>query len=427
MPMHLCLFEDADVSDLRPLVYTRAAYDLRVGMRTLLQRTCDLLDHPPLMLHARPSVASVTGEAHDALVNRVPEGLDVLFVNGRLLLQEGDVLSAIQEATAHTDAGRCFLQGDTVVAAWVPGAGADRVEGDALTADTFADLPTEPVEGATLINRVWDLVAQLRPCLAADIRAAAKGYNVFERPNTTIHESATLANSEQVIVAPGATIHPGAVLNAADGPIFIGPHAQVWEGAVVKGPAYIGEHAHVKAQAYVEGSAIGPWSKVGGEVHTSTLHSFSNKGHAGFLGHSYLGRWCNLGADTNTSNLKNDYGEVSLYQYDAAEFMPTGRQFLGLIMGDHSKCGINTMFNTGTVVGVACNLYGAGFLPRFTPSFSWGGPQDGFTDYRLEKMLRVAETVMARRDAALSEAGRALLSDLFEKTAPLRTRHHAST
>jgi len=422
--MHLCLFEDAAVSHLRPLVYTRAVYDLRVGMRTLLQRTSDLLDHPSLLLHARPSVAAVTGEAHDALVNRVPEGLDVLFVNGRLLLQEGDVLSAIQEATAHTDAGRCFLQDDTVVAAWVPGADAGRVEGDVLTADTFADLPTEPVEGAPLIHRGWDLVAHLRPALAEDIQAAAKGYNVFERPKTTIHESATLANGEQVIIAPGATVHPGAILNAADGPIFVGPHAQVWEGAAVKGPAYVGQHAHVKAQAYVEGSAIGPWSKVGGEVHTSTLHSFSNKGHAGFLGHSYLGRWCNLGADTNTSNLKNDYGRVSLYQYDAEAFAPTGRQFLGLIMGDHSKCGINTMFNTGTVVGVACNLYGAGFPPRFIPSFSWGGPQDGFTDYRLEKMLRVAETVMARRDATLSTAGRELLSGIFDTTAPLRAKHH---
>jgi len=422
--MPLCLFEDAAVSHLRPLVYTRAAYDLRVGMRTLLQRTCDLLDHPRLLLHARPSVAAVTGEAHEALVNRIPEGLDVLFVNGRLLLQEGDVLSAIQDATTHTDAGRCFLQGDTVVAAWVPDAGAARVNGAALTADTFADLPTEQTEGATFIHRVWDLVAHLRPALAEDIQAAAKGYNVFERPNTTIHESATLAHSEQVIVAPGASIHPGAILNAADGPIFIGPHAQVWEGAVVKGPAYVRQHAHVKAQAYVEGSAIGPWSKVGGEVHTSTLHSFSNKGHAGFLGHSYLGRWCNLGADTNTSNLKNDYGEVSLYQYEAEAFVPTGRQFLGLLMGDHSKCGINTMFNTGTVVGVACNLYGAGFLPRFIPSFSWGGPQDGLTDYRLEKMLRVAETVMARRDTSLSDAGRELLSGLFGATAPLRVEHH---
>lgn len=422
--MHLCLFEDAAVSHLRPLVYTRAGYDLRVGMRTLLQRTCDLLDDPSLLLHARPSVAGVTGEAHDALINRIPDGLDVLFVNGRLLMQAGDVLSAIREATAHTDAGRCFLQDETVVAAWVPGAQAGRVEGAALTAATFSDLPTERVEGATFIDRGWDLVAHLRPTLTEDIHAAANGYNVFERPQTSIHESVTLANSEHVVVAPGAALHPGAILNAADGPIFIGPHALVWEGAVVKGPAYIGAHAHVKAQAYVEGSAIGPWSKVGGEVHTSTLHSFSNKGHAGFLGHSYLGRWCNLGADTNTSNLKNDYGEVSLYQYDAEAVVPTGRQFLGLLMGDHSKCGINTMFNTGTVVGVACNLYGAGFPPRFIPSFSWGGPQDGFTDYRLGKMLRVAETVMARRDATLSAAGRDLLSEIFETTAPLRARHH---
>jgi UDP-N-acetylglucosamine diphosphorylase/glucosamine-1-phosphate N-acetyltransferase len=169
----------------------------------------------------------------------------------------------------------------------------------------------------------------------------------------------------------------------------------------------------VKAAGRVEASAVGTWSKVGGEVHESVVHSFSNKAHDGYLGNSYLGRWCNLGADTNTSNLKNDYGEVTVYDAVVGDFVPTGRQFVGLFMGDHAKCSINTMFNTGTVVGVFCNLFGSGFPPRHVPSFSWGGAE-GLVPYRIEKALRVAEAVMARRGVPLTEADRALLAAIAE-------------
>ncbi|HLA62814.1 MAG TPA: hypothetical protein VK610_00185, partial [Rhodothermales bacterium] len=195
--------------------------------------------------------------------------------------------------------------------------------------------------------------------------------------------------------------------------------AIVEEHAIVRGPCWIGPGSTVKAGARVDGSSIGPRSKVAGEVHASTVLGMSNKAHDGYMGNSYVGRWCNLGAGTDTSNLRNDYGEVTLWDAVAGDFMPTGRQFVGLVMADHAKCAIGTRFNTGTVVGVACNLYGAAFPPRRVPSFSWGG-DDGLTTYRLDKALHVAEAAMARRQTPLTEADRALLTSLFERTAPAR-------
>jgi UDP-N-acetylglucosamine diphosphorylase/glucosamine-1-phosphate N-acetyltransferase len=206
------------------------------------------------------------------------------------------------------------------------------------------------------------------------------------------------------------------VLDASGGPIHLDDGATVMAQAVLRGPAYVGPKAQIKVGANVTGSAIGFWCKLGGEVHDSVLHSLTNKAHAGFLGHSYLGRWCNLGADTNTSNLKNDYGEVTLYDTETGAFEPTGRQFVGVVMGDHSKCGINTMFDTGTIVGVSCNLFGAGFPARHVPSFSWGGPES-FTTYRLDKALQVADTVMRRRDRHLTDADRENLEAIFERWA----------
>lgn len=410
--MHLCLFEDGAADHLHPLTLTRAVYDLRLGRRTLLTTTRDAFGRPPTLLHARPLVARVTAQENDLLVNRIPEGLDVLFVNGRYVAEEGDVLDRLRHAIRDGENGRVFVQDDTVIAAWVPSASSRFVQDASLTRSTFDGLPEETVEGATLIGRLWHLIDALRPALTRDFKAAVS-HEVYERPGATLHESAVLVEGEQIIVAPDATVQAGVVLDASRGPIHIDEGATIMAQAVVRGPAYIGPKTQVKVGANVEGSAIGFWSKIGGEVHDSVLHSLSNKAHAGFLGHSYLGRWCNMGADTNVSNLKNDYGEVTLYDAATGAFEPSGRQFLGLVMGDHSKCGINTMFNTGTVVGVSCSLFGAGYMPRHVPAFSWGGPA-GLTTYRLDKALQVADTVMRRRNRHLTDADRENLETVFE-------------
>lgn len=213
------------------------------------------------------------------------------------------------------------------------------------------------------------------------------------------------------------------MFNAADGPIYLGPDADVMEGSIIKGRVAICEHAQVKMGTKLYGdSTIGPYSRVGGEVSNSVLLGYSNKGHDGFLGNSVLGEWCNLGADTNNSNLKNNYSTVKSWSYSAGKEISTGLQFCGLMMGDHSKCGINTMFNTGTVVGVAANIFGGGFPPKFIPSFSWGGAE-GFEIYQFEKAIETADRVMQRRGKTLTDADRQILWQVFEESETYRKSH----
>ena len=404
--MHLCLFEDKHVPHLFPLTLTRAAGDLRVGARTLIEaQRATFTEYDGLILWTRPDVADVAKQEHpDALVNALPENDGgTLFINQRWLVRDGDLLEAIHSTAQPGEPARAWMQGETLVAAWHPNPPRDALDNDiSALFDT-----SEQTDGAILITHLWDLIADVPERVVHDIeRLGGLG-----KHHGAVQTGALLVYPENIHIAEGATIRPGAVLNAEDGPIHIGPHATVEENAVVRGPFFLGEQSTIKAGACVGGSAIGPGCKVGGEVHESILHSYSNKAHDGYLGNSYIGRWCNLGAGTNTSNLKNDYGEVSVFDAVAGDFLPSGRQFAGLFMGDHSKCSINTMFNTGTAVGVFCNLFGSGFPPRHIPSFSWGAPD---VTYQLDKALRVAETVMARRGVALTDADRSLLSSIFE-------------
>jgi UDP-N-acetylglucosamine diphosphorylase/glucosamine-1-phosphate N-acetyltransferase len=428
--MHLCLFEDDRVPGLRPLVETRAAYDLRLGVRTLLETTRDAFEPGGLVLHTRPLVASVTAQTHDdALVNSLPDRGAMLFVNGRFVAGDGPVLPQIREQVRDGAPPRAFVYDDTLVAAWVPDVTTlpnDVLSPAALPHAPFADLPTTTLDDATLVGRPWHLLDTLHPALERDIAARTDTLPTRplpERDHARVHASVVGIRPEHVHLGTGASVRPGAILDAEDGPILIDDDATVHERAVLKGPCYVGPKSQIKVGADIAGAAFGYYCKVGGEVHDTVIHSLSNKSHPGFLGHAYLGRWCNLGADTNNSNLKNDYGEVSAYSPADADFVDTGRQFAGLFMGDHSKCGINTMFNTGTVVGTCCNLFGGDFPPRYVPPFSWGGPTAGFNTYRLDKALSVAERVMARRDTPFTDAERTLLTTLFEETEPERNTH----
>ena len=413
--MQLCLFEDDGVAHLLPLVHTRAVYDLRLGIRTILEATRAAFGGVPLRLHARPQVAAVTAQEHALPVNDLPEG-DVLFVNGRYVAEEGPVLERLRRALVPGEPPRVFVQGGAVVAARVRQAPDLRAP---LTRAAFAGLPEEVLDGARMLGRLWHLLDDLPATLERDFAACLLPYNIHERPGAVVHEGARLVGGERIYLAPGATVHPGAVLNATEGPIYVDREAVIRENAVVRGPAYVGARARVHVGADVSACALGPWSKVGGEVVASVLHGYTNKPHGGFLGHAYLGRWCNLGAGTNNSNLKNDYGPVRLYDEATGASEATGRQFLGLFMADHAKCGIGTVFNTGTVVGVACNLYGSGFHPTYVPSFSWGHP-GRYVPYRLPKALRVAEVVMARRGLTMTDVDRDLLTAVYAATEPDR-------
>jgi UDP-N-acetylglucosamine diphosphorylase/glucosamine-1-phosphate N-acetyltransferase len=211
-----------------------------------------------------------------------------------------------------------------------------------------------------------------------------------------------------------------AIINAETGPVYLGKNSIIQEGAIIRGSLALCEGAHLNMGAKMRGdTTVGPFSKVGGEVSNSVIFGYSNKAHDGFMGCSVLGEWCNLGADTNTSNLKNNYEPVKLWSHVQQEFESTGLQFCGLMMGDHSKCGINTMFNTGTVVDVASNIFGEGFPRNYIPSFSWGG-NGGLTTYRLDKALETAYRAMERRNIVLDEIEKNILVKVFEMTSPMR-------
>ena len=224
-----------------------------------------------------------------------------------------------------------------------------------------------------------------------------------------------MISPENIFIEEGAKLE-FVTLNASTGPIYIGKDSEIMEGSVIRGPFALCEGAQVKLATKVYGATtVGPHSRIGGEVNNSVLFAYSNKGHDGFLGNSVLGEWCNIGADSNNSNLKNNYEEVKLWSYETEGFAKTGSQFCGLMMGDHSKCGINTMFNTGTVVGVSANIFGSGFPRNFVPSFSWGGAS-GFSTYITKKAFETARLVMSRRNVEFDEKEQQILEHVFEET-----------
>jgi UDP-N-acetylglucosamine diphosphorylase/glucosamine-1-phosphate N-acetyltransferase len=237
--------------------------------------------------------------------------------------------------------------------------------------------------------------------------------------------SATLSDSNRTIGDFPIFLEEGAkveccTLNSKEGPIYIGKNAEIMEGSLVRGPLALCEGAVLKMGSKVySGTTLGPYSVAGGEISNVVFWGYSNKGHDGFLGNAVLGEWCNIGADTNASNLKNTYDEVKVWNYASGRFERSGQQFCGLIMGDHSKCGINTMFNTGTVVGVACNLFGAGFPRQFVPDFSWGGAQ-GFVTHKLDAVHKTANLVMPRRKRTYGDFEKSVMEAVFAITEPLR-------
>ena len=250
---------------------------------------------------------------------------------------------------------------------------------------------------AILIEQRWDIYQKNDLVLKQDFELVTAG-----RKSQPLSKTNTLIGDKKDIFLEEGAVVEASILNTNAGPIYIGKHSEIMEGSIVRGPLAMCEHSALKLGAKVYGaSTLGPHCKVGGEINNVVFQAFSNKGHDGFLGNSIIGEWCNLGADTNTSNLKNNYGNVSTYSYEENKEVQTNLQFMGLCMGDHSKCGINTMFNTATVVGVSCNVFGADFPSKFIPSFSWGGG-NGFESFKFNKAIEYANNMMNRRGLALS-------------------------
>lgn len=265
------------------------------------------------------------------------------------------------------------------------------------------------------IINIYDIFSKNEYCINIDFQEI-KNNNKSQKLSST---NTIIGKEELVFIEEGACVE-AAILNTTGGPIYIGKDSEVMEGSMIRGPFALCEHSSLKMGTKIYGATtIGPHSKVGGEINNSVIFGYSNKAHDGFLGNSVIGEWCNLGADSNNSNLKNNYSNVKIWNYTHEKFVDTGLQFCGLFMGDHSKCGINTMFNTGSVVGVFANVFGGGFPSKFIPSFSWGGA-DGFTEYKLEKAFDVANAVMKRRGIVLTENDKKILEHILITTQKYR-------
>jgi UDP-N-acetylglucosamine diphosphorylase/glucosamine-1-phosphate N-acetyltransferase len=405
MPPNLCIFEDEHSTRLNPLTLTRPVYELRCGISLLREKIARRFSGGRLHLFCRSYLAEVVRESlPDVPVNQKPDA-PCLFINGRFILGEKLPSLGSQEAVWKNNGEVAMaLISKARLSAFSP----DK-DGTIPTA-WFDGLPVEEIAG-TFIRYPWDLVHHNPEQIRRDFAYFNRGGQILGK----IYPNVTLLEEKNIYLGAGAKIKPGAVLDAEDGPIFIDEGATIMANASLQGPLFVGANSAIKMGAKIyEGTSIGEVCKVGGEVEESIIHSYSNKQHEGFLGHAYLGQWVNLGADTNNSDLKNNYGTVKVYVN--GEMVDSGLLFVGLTMGDHAKCGINTMFNTGTVVGVMSNVFGAGYPDKFIPSFTWGGIEN-MELYDLDKALEVARRVMARRKINLSAAQEKMLRKVFDITA----------
>lgn len=404
METRLALFEDTGAEHFLPLTWTRPVYDLRSGIFTLREKLAQRYGLAVAALFCRPHLAAALAERTGLPVNHPVAG-PVLLLNGRLVATPD--LPTLVPAEGPP---ALFLtpQGEIAAARLL------EVTPQTIMAGEWPGLPREE-RPLRLWQWPWELIHSNAAELASDAVRFPLGSVAGQ-----VHPGAHLIAPEAVHVAAGARIGPGVVLDASDGPIVIGEDVEVMPNAVLLGPLAVGAGTRVKVGAKLyEGTTIGPVCRIGGEVEATIFQAFSNKAHDGFVGHSLIGAWCNLGADTNTSNLKNNYSTVRVWTargvVDSAEIL------LGTLMGDHAKTGINATLNTGTVVGVAANLFGAGLHPKHVPSFAWGGAE-GLVEHRIEEALATAGRVMARRSVRLTDAEADLLRAIFEATADERRK-----
>lgn len=408
--MQICIFEGIYYDRLEPLIFYRPTFDLVCGIHTLREKILRTYPGVKYSLHCRTYLESYVRMQNPGISVNTVEDVECLFINGRVLANNN--LADLIPLNDKED--KVYLNGDTVIAARVRGENLTRIKEqlhDLLSPSNFDGIPIENIEVKT-IDYVWDLINNNGHELRNDFYLLVK-----ENQNNIrgkIFPGAYLVNEKEIFIAEGAEIRPGAILDATNGPIYIDENAIVFPNAVIEGAVYVGKGSHVKSCSRIyENVSIGKVSKVGGEVEDSIILSFTNKQHAGFLGHAYLGSWVNIGADTNCSDLKNNYGSVKIYVN--GEVVNSGSQFLGVIMGDHSKTAINTMFNTGSTVGFSCNVFGAGFPPKYLPSFSWGG-SDAITTYDLDRSLETAKRMLQRRDKSMPEVEERLFRKIFDLT-----------
>ena len=396
--MNIILFDEpATKLDLLPFTFTRPVSEIRTGILTIKEKWEKML--PGDYSYLTDNYLSHNFPSHISNEN--------VYINGCVL--PGDSLIASIKALKKNQ----ILVKDGIVIAFF--GHVDTLEElDTLSLRKKCEEIDFPDELVT-VEHVYDIFLKNRMANITDFKLLTKG-----RTSHEIEDPYTICYNRNDIFIEENVTFKSAILNAENGPIFIGAHTIIGEGSVIRGASSIGENSILNINARIVGdTTIGPHCKVGGEISNSVIFGYSSKSHDGFLGNAVIGEWCNLGADTNTSNLKNNYKDVRIWNYREEKFVDTGRQFCGLMMGDHSKCGINTMFNTGTMVGVCANIFGSGFPKAFIPSFSWGGA-DGFTTYEFDKAIEVLPKVLERRKKILSEKDVEILQHIFEVTKKYR-------
>jgi len=376
---------DIDRRRLLPLTFNRPVCDLLVGIDTIREKWDEVVGFPLEVLTASYLGFGVDFDPKNLLLHggiipdeRLRKAIDRLKEN-QMLTHRGRLIAVICNPEEAKEAQKKIDKGEAL-------------------SFTFFDREEVTFDHELIaIEKPSDIFSLNGDILTRDFSRKTHGFHTTDFPPGVIHYG------KDIFIEEGAELRH-CVLNAGDGPIFIGKDATVMEGCLIRGPFSIREGSSLKMGAKIYGpTSIGKHCKVGGEVNNSIICDYSNKGHDGFLGNSVIGSWCNLGADTNTSNLKNTYDEVKVWDYSRESFVPTGRQFYGLIMGDHSKAGINTMFNTGTIVGMCANIYGGGFPDKFIPSFSWGSPEGGFVEFRMDKAHEASSAMMQRRGVKFSD------------------------
>lgn len=397
---NIVLFDDMAFSEFLPLVYTRPIAALRVGITTIYEKWTSE-EKNKVSYYSKEYLRAkfpLNWEEDNYLVN-------ARFFPTSTLLGEIDSLKE----------GDSIWCGEDLLAARV----VDKGNMSAAQRDEFylhlkGSKKEIPSDQLLFVKNIWDVFTKNGEAIRFDYDRITKDRTSEKIPSTVQY----LGND--IFIEKGASLN-FVTLNSSTGPIYIGKDAEIMEGALIRGPFALLEESGVKLGAKIYGpTTVGPHSKVGGELNNVVIQGYSNKGHDGFLGNAVIGEWCNLGADTNNSNLKNNYDSVKTWSYSKGGFKDTGLQFCGLAMGDHSKTGINTMLNTGTVIGVGCNVYGSGFPRTFIPSFIWGGAE-GRMVHKLSKFFETARIVMARRNVELTEVDKVMLSHIFEETENYRS------
>jgi UDP-N-acetylglucosamine diphosphorylase/glucosamine-1-phosphate N-acetyltransferase len=405
--MQAVLYEDSDCGLLGPLTLLRPQFDVRCGALLLREKLERRRPDWHVALLPRPALRDLVAEKHP---DRGPDSLSdepTLLLLARVVVSD-ELLSAVED-----------LAGDVLLTAGGETVGA-RLEGEVSSrVARLSDSPGGIAElgltnarevPARTIKYPWDLVALTPSEIGEDATLVGRLGDVGE----ALDPDACAVRREAMAIGEGSSVAPGAVLDASDGPILIGRDVRIMPNAVVMGPAALGDRTRIKCGARIlGGTSLGEECRIGGEVEGSVFQGWANKQHDGFLGHSYVGSWVNIGAGTDNSDLKNNYGRVRVVLN--GKEIDTGRTFVGAVIGDHSKTAIGTTINTGTIIGVFCNVLDAGFPPKFVPSFSWG-TASGLVEHDLEKAIQTARVVMGRRGVELTAAEEALARSVFDDT-----------